>query len=1027
MKVKQLFDVAGRRGSLIRSLVLLFCLAAGSITHATAQNKMITGAVTDAGNVPVAGVMVRVQGSASATTTDASGKYAIPANPGDVLEFSFIGMKSQQVPVGASDRIDVVMEEEATWLEETVVIGYGTAKKRDLTGSIVSLAGAVAADKPSTNPLAAIQGRVAGVQVTNTGRAGQDPEIRIRGTNSINGYTPLYVVDGLFTDNINYLNPADIESMEILKDASSLAIFGVRGANGVIIISTKRAKEGETVVNINSSIGWKHIADRLPMTNAAQFKELYNEQRSNQGVGPFDYTNWQADTDWQDEIFQTGFMNYNNISITGSTAKSKFYVGLGYATEEGSIKTEELSKLTLNLNSEYKVSNYLKFGFQVNGSRTLPPDAKDVTGVLKAAPIAPTHYDYTDPITGETERLIHTLPDFQRAQASNPLRAIEQQGQHNLGVNHRLAGNLFGEVNFLEHFTFKATYSMNYAVGEARQFTPIIWEYNPDVAGADKKVHISDRESVSQSKSTNMTMQQDYILTYDNQFGKHGLAATLGLTTNYREYSSLSGGRSQLLADIYFSPGDNRDKWWLSALPNTAQTNGSSQWRRFTMSYLARALYNYDNRYLLNVSYRRDGSSVFSGVGNTWDNFYSFGVGWLVSEEAFMKNQDVIDFLKIKGSWGVLGSENTGGNNYPTWPILVSSGSAVFGDEIIPGYTNEYLVQDLHWEKTAAWEIGFEMQLLKQRLSIEPVYYNKRTTDIIVSLASRTGARNSLENLGEITNKGFELSATWSDKLANGDFRYSVGVNLTTIKNNVESLGRDDADAKYENESRSRTISGYPIAHFYGYEVEGVYQTWTDIEQSPKNTLGSVRPGDLKFKDTDGSGDITDKDRTMIGNPTPDCIYGFNINFGYKGLDLGIDLMGVYGNEIYRNWGTSTYAQLNYQEQHLNRWHGKGTSNWEPILDPTRAINNMASSYFIEDGSFFRIRNIQLGYTFSPALLSKVYLKSLRIYANVQNLHTWHKNSGYTPEIGGSALSFGIDAGGYPMPAIYTLGVNLSF
>ncbi|MDR3350442.1 MAG: TonB-dependent receptor [Prevotellaceae bacterium] len=992
-----------------------------------AQTGVVSGKITDATNQPLVGVSVHVRGTPVSAVSNNDGVYTVSAKQNDVLEFSFIGMKSQQVTVGASNRIDVVMEDDVLWLEETVVIGYGTAKKRDLTGSIASLSGAIVADKPSTNPLAAIQGRVAGVQVTNTGRAGQDPEIRIRGTNSINGYAPLYVVDGLFTDNINYLNPADIESMEILKDASSLAIFGVRGANGVIIISTKRAQEGQTVVNINSSIGWKTITDRLPMTNAAQFKELYNEQRVNQGVGPFDYTNWYGDTNWQDEIFQTGFVNYNNISISGSTAKSKFYAGLGYATEEGNIKTEELSKLTLNLNSEYKVSNYLKFGFQVNGARTLPPDAKGVTGVLKAAPIAPTHYDYTDPVTGETEQLLHTLPDFQRAQASNPLRDIEATGQHNLGANHRLAGNLFGEVNFLQHFTFKATYSLNYAVGETRQFLPIIYEYNPDLAGDDKKMRVGDRESINQSKNTSLTMQQDYILTYNNQFGKHGLTATLGLTTSYREYSSLTGGRSQLWNEVYFSPGDNQDKWWLSALPNTAQTNGSSQWKRFTMSYLARALYNYDNRYLLNVSYRRDGSSVFSGVGNTWDNFYSFGAGWLVSEEAFMQNQDVIDFLKIKGSWGVLGSENTGGNNYPTYPTLVSSGSAVFGDEIIPGFVNEYLVQDLHWEKTAAWEVGFEMQLLKQRLSIEPVYYNKRTTDIIVSLASRTGARNSLENLGEITNKGFELSATWSDKFANGDFTYSIGANLTTIDNKVVSLGRDDADAKYESESRARTLAGYPIAHFYGYEVEGVYQTWEDIKQSPKNTVNSVRPGDLKFKDTDGSGEIDAKDRTMIGNPTPDCIYGFNINLGYKGLDLGIDLMGVYGNEIYRDWGTSTYAQLNYQERQLDRWHGKGTSNFEPILDPSRPNNTLPSSYFIEDGSFFRIRNIQLGYTFSPALLSKIYLKSLRIFANVQNLHTWHKNSGYTPEIGGSALSSGFDTGGYPMPAIYTLGINLSF
>jgi TonB-linked SusC/RagA family outer membrane protein len=449
------------------------------------------------------------------------------------------------------------------------------------------------------------------------------------------------------------------------------------------------------------------------------------------------------------------------------------------------------------------------------------------------------------------------------------------------------------------------------------------------------------------------------------------------------------------------------------------------------MSYLARGLYNYSNKYLFNASYRRDGSSVFSGVGNTWDDFYSFGTGWVVTEEEFMNEQSVFDYLKLKASWGVLGSENTGSNNYPTWPTLTSSGSAVFGDAVITGYTTQYLVQNLRWEKTTSWEAGLVLHMLSQRLEIEPVYYSKLTNDIIVSLASRSGARNSLENLGEISNRGVELSATWKDKVITDDFHYSISANLTTIKNSVVSLGRDEGDAKYEEDGGvtvARTIAGFPIAHFYGYEVVGVYQTWNDIKQSPANTVYGVKPGDLKFRDVDGDGQITIKDRTMIGNPTPDCIYGFSVNLEYKGLELGIDLMGVYGNEIYRNWGTSTYAQLNYQEHHLDRWHGKGTSNWEPILDPARAINNtVASSYFIEDGSFFRIRNVQLGYSFDRKLLNQLHLTSLKVFTNVQNLKTWSKNSGYTPEVGGSSLKFGVDNGGYPMPVVYTLGINLTF
>ena len=1007
-------------------LSFLFC----SFILTAQQQVTVSGTVTEGSTGdPAIGVTVQVKGATIGTVTDINGIYTLNNVPRNAtLIFSYIGMNTVEEPVNGRSTIHVQLSEDIHALDEVVVIGYGTARKRDLTGSITNLSAEEVANRPSTNILSSIQGKVSGVQVTNTGRAGQDPQIRIRGTNSINGYAPLYIVDGLHTDNINYLNPADIESIEILKDPSSLAIFGIRGANGVIILSTKRAKEGQTVVNINSSIGWKNIYDRLPLTNASEFKELYNEQLINQKARPFDYTDWQGDTDWQDEIFQTGFLNNNFISITGASAKNKFYLGVGYTTEEGSIKSEELSKWTINLNSEYQVNNNMRFGYQVNGSRTLPPDAKGVESVIKAAPIAPTHFDYIDPLTGTTERLVHSMPDFQRAQAANPYRAIELQGKHTLGTNHRVAGNIFGEVKFLTNFTFRSTFSMNYGVNESRGFSPIIYEYNPDIMDGSKKEAIGNKtESVSQSKSTSTSAQQDHILTYDNRFDQHGLTAMLGFTSNYRESSAIGGSRSQKLEDIYFSPGDNTDKWWLSSLSNTAAaTNSGSQWKRFSMSYLARALYNYKNRYLLNASYRRDGSSVFSAIGNTWDNFYSIGAGWIVSEESFLENQSIIDYLKVKGSWGVLGSENTGGNNYPSHPRLVSVGSAVFGDKIIPGYTYQYLVQNLGWEKTHSWEAGFEVNLLNQRLNIESVYYNKRTKDIIVSLSPRGGAQNSLENLGEITNKGIEFSTTWNDHLTNRDFHYSIGVNFTTIKNNVVTLGRDEGDAIFSG--ASRTLAGYPIAHFYGYKVIGIYQNEEDIFQSPVNTVAAVAPGDLKFKDVDGDGKITTKDRTMIGNPTPDFTYGFNLNLTYKNFDLGVDMMGLYGNEIYRDWGNaSTYAQLNYRKAHLNRWHGEGTSNWEPILDPGRAVNNLASSYFIEDGSFFRLRNMQLGYTVSKPLLNKIHLKSLRVYANIQNLKTWHKNSGYTPEIGGSALAFGIDSGGYPMPAIYTIGTNITF
>ena len=1003
----------------IKTIIFISCFLFCSSLLFAQQQITVSGTVTETttGDSGI-GVTVLVKGTNNGTVTDIDGNYTLNNVPSNgTLVFSYIGMSTVEEPVNGRTTINVSLSEDVQALDEVVVIGYGSARKRDLTGSIASINAEEIANRPSSNLLASIQGKVAGVQVVNTGRAGQDPEVRIRGTNSINGYSPLYVVDGLFSDNINYLNPSDIESMEILKDPSSLAIFGVRGANGVIIVNTKRARKGETVVNFNSSAGYKEVAHRMNMTNASQFRELYDEQRVNQGLGSFDYSDWGADTDWQDAIFQRGFMTNNNISITGSGERSRFYLGIGYTSEEGNIIHENYSRVTLNLSSDYDVSQSLRFGYQVNASRTKPSDAKGVNGAIRAAPIAPI-YD-------ESGTLLHTMPDFQRSQVWNPLVDVVTRANHNIGINHRAAGNIYGELDFLDNFSFRTTLSLDYAVGENRAYSPIITVFNPDVGGAED---LTTSESISQTKSTRTVAQGDYILTYDNSFEGHNLTATAGLTTNFTEFSSLGGSRSQNIEDIIFSiPSNDIDKWWISSISDKSTNNSSSQYKRFTMSYLLRALYSFENRYLFNASYRRDGASVFRSVGNTWDNFYSFGAGWVATEEDFMKDQTLVDYLKLKGSWGVLGSQNTGGFNYPTYPRLQSSGSAVFGDNIITGYSINYLPQDLSWEKTYAWEAGFEVNLLNNRLRIEPVYYNKVTKDIIVLLSGFSGARNALENLGEIKNHGVEVSATWSDAIGNDGLNYSISANLTTINNKVLSLGRGPEDAIFAAGGISRTMEGYPVGHFFGYKVAGVYQNREDVKTYYPNSVGSVAPGDLKFADINGDGEITQDDRTMIGNPTPDFTYGFNVNLNYKNFDLGVDMMGVYGNEIYRTWDDPTYAQLNYLEQRMDRWRGEGTSNWEPILNPSRSINLINSNYFIEDGSFFRVRNIQLGYTVDSNFLERVYLSSLRVYANVQNLKTWTRNTGYTPEIGGSALSFGIDGGTYPLPMIYTLGINLTF
>ena len=999
-----------------RSIMTLVCLLLASAS-AFAQAKTVTGTVTDAANEPLIGASVLVQGTSTGTITDMDGKYSISVTPEDVLAFSYVGMTSQTIKVGTQNVINVTLKEDSQVLAETVVIGYGSAKKRDLTGSITNIKGEELANKPAMNPLSSLQGKVAGVQIVNSGRAGSDPEIRIRGTNSINGYKPLYIVDGLFNDNINFLNPEDIESMEILKDPSSLAIFGVRGANGVIIITTKKAKEGQTLVNINTSFGFKKVVDKVKLVNGSQFKELYNEQLANQKDDPFDYTGWDANTDWQDEIFQTAFITNNNISITGASPKHSFYLGVGYSYEQGNIEHEKFSKVTINASNDYKITDFLKVGFQFNGARMLPADSKQVLNALRATPIAPVY--------NNEYGLYTALPEFQKAQINNPMVDVELKANTTKAENYRASGNIYGEVDFLKHFTFKAMFSMDYASNNGRTYTPIVKVYDAAVNGGISTLGTGKTE-VSQFKENETKVQSDYLLTYTNSFdnGNHNLTATAGFTTYYNSLSRLDGARKQGVGLVI---PDDPDKWFVSIGDAATATNGSTQWERSTLSVLARVIYNYKGKYLFNGSFRRDGSSAFSYTVNEWQNFFSLGGGWLMSEEEFMKDIKWLDMLKIKASYGTLGNQNLD-KAYPAEPLLTNAYSAVFGKPsiIYPGYQLAYLPNpNLRWEKVEAWEAGFETNLLRNRLHFEGVYYKKNTKDLLAEVPGISGTIPGIGNLGKIQNKGVEMAVTWRDQI--GDWGYSVSANLTTIKNEVKSLVQEGYSIIAGDKQQSYTMAGYPIGYFYGYKVAGVYQSQADIDASPKNTLATVTPGDLKFADVNGDGEITPEDRTMIGNPTPKVTYGFSLGVDYKNWSLGIDMMGQGGNKIFRTWDNYNFAQFNYLEQRLDRWHGEGTSNTQPLLNTKHSINNLNSDYYIEDGKFFRIRNVQLAYTFDKSLISKIRLQALKVYVNIQNLKTWKHNTGYTPELGGTATAFGVDNGSYPVPAVYTFGINLTF
>ena len=1018
--MKKNLNLPKKKTGRLRNLFLTVCLLAS--VAASAQEKTVTGTVTDALGDPLIGATVLVQGTSNGVITDIDGRYSIQATPENTLDFSYVGMVKQAVKVGSQSVINVQMKDDSQMLAETVVIGYGSAKKRDLTGSITNIKGDEIANKPVVNPVSALQGKIAGVQVINSGKAGSDPEIRVRGTNSINGYKPLYVVDGLFNDNINFLNPQDIESMEILKDPSSLAIFGVRGANGVIIITTKKAKEGQTRVNINGSFGFKSVTDKIALTDAEGFKLLYNEQLRNEGNPEYNFSDWTGNTNWQDEIFQTGFITNNNISITGASDKNSFYLGAGYAYEQGNIKHEKYSKITLNISNDYKVTDNLKVGFQFNGARMLPADTKSVATALRAAPVA--H------VFNSEYGLYTSLPGFQKAQMNNPMVDVDLKANTTKAENYRGSGNVYGQWDFLKHFQFKAMFSLDYASNSTRTYTPVIQVYDASVEG-DIATLGNGKTGVSQAKETEMKVQSDYLLTYTNSWGDHSVTATAGFTTYYNKLENLNGARTQGVGLVI---PDNPDKWYVSIGDAATATNGSTQWERSTVSVLARVLYNYKGKYLFNGSYRRDGSSAFSYTGNQWQNFYSVGLGWLMSEEAWMKDITWLDMLKLKGSWGTLGNQNLD-RAYPAEPLLTNAYSAVFGtpSAIYPGYQLAYLPNPkLRWEKVEAWEAGAEANFLRNRLHFEGVYYKKKTKDLLAEVPGISGTVPGIGNLGSIENSGVELALSWRDRI--GDWNYNVGMNLATIKNKVLSLVQEGYSIIAGDKQQSYTMAGYPIGYFYGYKSNGIFQNQEQIDnyKGPKLNGDKTQPGDVIWADTDNSGTLDANDRTMIGNPNPDLTMGLSLNASWKAIDFSITTYGAFGQQIlkcYRDFSSSPLN--NYTAEIFQRWHGEGTSNKFPRLSSASSSNwNRVSDIYIEDGDYLKIKNITVGFDFKKAF-KKLPVQQLRLYLTAQNLFTFTGYSGMDPEIGYGGDDYGwasgIDLGYYPSARTYMIGLNVKF
>ena len=1025
------------------------------------QETRVTGKVTGPDGQGVQSVTVRIKGSNAATTTAADGTYTISAPDGATLEFSSVGYLSQEVVVGGRTTINITLQIAAKDINEVVVIGYGTASKRDLTGSIAKISGKDIADKPNPNPVASLQGRVAGLSIVNNGTPGQAPDIRIRGTGSIGQSQPLYVVDGIFNDNIDYLNPNDIESIEVLKDPSSLAIFGVRGATGVIAITTKRAKTGQLTINFNSTYGTKKLVNKIDFVDAEQFKTLFGEERANNGVtDPYDYTGLTANTDWIDAVTRTAKFSTSNLSLSSSTEKNKFNLGVGYIMDEGIIRNQKLSKMLLSFADEVKLTKAIKVGITFNTSRQNNPydatnvlnDARKVIPLVSSGtlpfriknPYTPTGSDSID------VNLYSGLDvSLQNNGVVNPLVSLENEWNKVINIEYRNVGSVYADITFLKDFNFRSTFYADVSNVNRRRYRPLYSSYDPRTKLPQV---VNNTTTIEENDDSYKKFQQDYILNYKKSFGDHGLTLTGGFTTYYSGVFKRTGRASQFNPNLPTSlpiPDDPR-LWYLSNGFNdpTTQLATSEQYENTTASFLARALYNYKGKYFLNASFRDDGSSRILGV-NQHQKFWAVGAAWEISKESFFQGQDVINYLKLKGSIGVLGNQSAYADNnpglplnYPFYPQLNIIQAPFQGDSrdiivINNAATPRYAPSpDLKWETVSAKEIGIELDAFKRKLHFEANYFSRVTNDLMTYISRGSlGLQDLLVNGGSLSNKGVELTANWNQSVSR-DFNFSVGGNITFLKNKVIDLS-DELPTKFisrasENNgsAESRSTPGQPIGSFFGYVVDGIWQSNTEILRSTIiHQLDEIKPGDLRFKDINGDGFLNAQDRTFIGNPTPDFTYGINANLSYKGLNLSVEMGGVYGNEVFRKWGSleSPFQRVNYAAEKLNRWNGPGTSNWTPILSQAHRINYNGSTYNIEDGSYLRIRNVQLGYNLPTSVLSKIKIKSVRVFANLQNPITWKHNLGYTAEFGGDATQFGYDSGGGAIPAVTTFGLNVTF
>lgn len=983
-----------------------------------AADIRVSGRVVDSAGTGLPGVSVRVRGSSSlGTQTDGSGNFVLTVPDNATLLISSVGYEAQEVAVNGRTEISVTLQATNQILSQVVVVGYGTQRKLDVTGAVVQIKGDELAKQSSPNAISGLQGKVAGVNVINSGAPGSSPTVTIRGTGTVYGNTNvLYVVDGVWYRDVNFLNPADIENVSVLKDASSTAIYGIRASNGVIIITTKRGRRGRVSVNYNAYAGWQSVTHPVKLANATEYATIINELSASNGAAPL-FTNpgsFGAGTDWNKEILRDAFTMNHQLSVSGGTDKSDYNLSVGLLDQDGNVETNNYKRYTLSLNNNYSPVKGLDFGIKVNGqyskSRNVPTTTifHQLYGAGPVVPVFNANGTYGDP------------NDFKLGGGNpyNPQATIDFYNQHT--QTYTFTGNAYAQITLLKRFKLRTSFGGEFVNGEIVGYTPVY------------RATLSQQATVSTlSRTSNQARNwiAENTLTYDNTFDAHKVTVLLGQTgQRYQNYNAVLTAQNVPAGaqNAYFSLGNN-----FNIVDNG--TNGTSL-NTFS-SYFARVNYSFEDKYLINASLRNDGASQFYG-NQTYAYLPAVGAGWVISKEGFMDNQKTFDLLKLRGSWGKVANAGVPFNITIPATTTTPQLTAIFGSPSTPFIgtnVNTIVPPSTSIERATGTDIGLEGAILRNRVSFEIDAYNRETKNAVFPIPVLTSLGTTgtvIGNQADIRNRGIEVVVTWrsSDQQA---LRYTISGNLGYNENTVLSVlsGRNPIYAGGEGLANgalaTRTIVGEPIGSFFGYQVAGIFQSAAEVAASPQT---AAKPGDFRFVDVNGDKVINGKDRVNLGNPNPKYNYGINTTFSYKSFDLQLDFQGVTGVSVYNANIAFRFGNENFTKDFYdNRWHGAGTSNTYPSANIGSTANAAPNSFYVSSGAYFRMRNAQLGYNIPNAFLSKWKIQRLRLYANAQNAINIFKYKGFTPEIGGTPTNAGIDNNVYPLFATYNFGLNVTF